>query len=105
MNYLQIGKYVRMEKNHLILIHENNLIMYVSITKAKPIENFKLELTFENGEVKLFDVKPFMDKGIFRELYDIELFETVRKSFDAIEWENEADIDPEVLYDNSIKKE
>jgi len=46
-----------------------------------------------------------MDKGFFRELYDIELFETVKKSFDTIEWENEADIDPEVLYEHSIKME
>ena len=77
--------------------------MYNSVDKVKPLEDYKLELTFDNGEVKLFDVKPFMDKGIFRELYDIELFKTVKKSFDTVEWKNEADIDPEVLYENSIK--
>ena len=78
-------------------------VMYNSVDKVKPLEDYKLELTFDNGEVKLFDVKPFMDKGIFRELYDIELFKTVKKSFDTVEWKNEADIDPEVLYENSIK--
>jgi len=29
------------------------------------------------------------------------MFRTVRVSFDCIEWSNQADIDPEVLYQNS----
>lgn len=71
------------------------------IKEVKPQENYILRITFENGEQRMFDMKPYLDFGIFKELKDIKLFNTVRKSFDTIEWDNEADIDPEVLYEKS----
>ena len=76
--------------------------MYLTIKDVKPIENYKLLLTFDDESVKLFDMKPFLEKGIFKELQDEDLFKTVRVSFDSIEWSNGADVDPETLYDDSI---
>lgn len=76
--------------------------MYLSVKEVKPLDEYKLLLTFENGEVKLFDMKPYLDKGIFRELKNISLFKSARVNFDTVEWENEADIDPETLYEDSI---
>lgn len=76
--------------------------MYLAIIDVKPLQDYKLLLTFENGEKRIFDMKPYLDKGIFRELKDEKIFKTVRVSFDSIEWSNEADIDPEVLYEDSI---
>ncbi len=72
--------------------------MYLSVKEVKPVPDYQLDLTFENGEKRLFDMKPYLETGIFRELRDIELFNTVRVSFDTIEWANEADMDPEFLY-------
>lgn len=43
-------------------------------------------------------MNPYLGLGIFRELRDISKFKTVRVSFDSIEWENEVDLDPKVLY-------
>ena len=57
-------------------------------------------LTFSNGEKRQFDMNPYLDKGIFQEL---SIFNTVRVGFDTIEWENEADLNPEVLYKVSVK--
>lgn len=68
-------------------------------------ENYLLLLTFENGEIRQFDMKPYLDLGIFQELKDLKLFQTVRTSFDTIEWANEADLDPELLYQKSIRLE
>ena len=48
-------------------------------------------------------MKPYLEQGIFQELKDLRLFKTVKTSFDSIEWDNEADFDPEILYQNSIK--
>jgi hypothetical protein len=48
-------------------------------------------------------MKPYLDLGLFQELRDLSLFKTVRTSFDTIEWENEADLDPELLYHKSIR--
>jgi hypothetical protein len=77
--------------------------MYLAIKEVRPQDNYMLLLTFENGEKRQFDMKPYLDLGIFQELKDLRLFNTVKTSFDSVEWENEADIDPETLYQNSIR--
>ena len=77
--------------------------MYLAIKEVNPLDNYLLLLTFENGEKRQFDMKPYLDLGIFKELKDQRLFRTVKTNFDSIEWDNEADFDPEVLYQNSIK--
>lgn len=76
--------------------------MNIAIKEVHPIENYQLILTIENGEKRQFDMNPYLDKGIFRELCDVTVFNTVRLSFDTIEWAIEADLDPEILYEQSI---
>ena len=77
--------------------------MYLAITQVVPLDNYLLKLTFQNDEVKEFDMKPYLDKGIFIELKEKSMFNTVKVSFDSIEWANEADFDPEFLYQYSHK--
>lgn len=77
--------------------------MYLVVVDVKPLEEYKLLLTFENGEKKVFNMKPYLDKGVFRELKEKKLFKTVRVSFDSVEWSNKADIEPEVLYEDSVE--
>lgn len=77
--------------------------MYVAVKKVVPLDNYQLLLTFENEEKRQFNMKPYLDTGLFKELKNIDLFKTARVSFDTVEWENEIDIDPEVLYSDSIK--
>jgi hypothetical protein len=61
----------------------------------------QLLLTFENGERRIFDMKPYLTKGIFAELRDESVFRSVRVCFDTVEWSNGADLCPEVLYAHS----
>ena len=75
--------------------------MYFTVKKVEPANDYYLLLTFETGEKKRFDMKPYLDIGIFKELKDISIFNTVRKSFDTIKWDNQADLDPELLYEKS----
>ena len=77
--------------------------MYLAVKDVEPQDNYILLLTFENGEKRQFDMKPYLNLGVFRELKDIRLFKTVKPSFDSIEWDNEADFDPEVLYQKSVR--
>jgi hypothetical protein len=77
--------------------------MYLAIKDVIPQDNYLLILTFENGEKRQFDMKPYLHLGIFKELQDLRLFKTVKTNFDSIEWDNEADFDPEILYQKSIK--
>ena len=76
--------------------------MYFSVKQVEPKADFMLLLTFENGEKRLFDMKPFLNTGIFKELRDIDLFNTVHVSFNSVTWDNEADFDPEALYEGGL---
>lgn len=75
--------------------------MYLAVKGVKAIDNYKLILTFENNEKRLFDMTPYLELGVFKTLKDENLFKTVKVSFDTIEWSNGVDIDPETLYEDS----
>ncbi len=77
--------------------------MYLSVIDVKPLDGYKLLLTFENEEKRLFDVSPYLSIGKFSELKKLSLFNTVRIKFDSIEWNNGLDLDPELLYQKSIE--
>ena len=78
--------------------------MYLAIKNVKPLKNYLLLLKFENGEEKIFDVKPYLNIGKFQELKDENVFKSVKVSFDSIEWANQLDLDPEILYEKSYNK-
>ena len=77
--------------------------MYFAVTDVTPLNNYLLRLKFRNGEEKLFDMKPYLETGIFKELKDEAIFKTAKISFDTVEWCNEADIDPETIYHESVQ--
>ncbi len=76
--------------------------MFFAVTDVTPLNDYTLRLKFKNGEEKVFDMKPYLETGIFKALKDESIFKTVKVSFDTVEWANEADIDPETLYHESI---
>ncbi|HCS65102.1 MAG TPA: DUF2442 domain-containing protein, partial [Cellvibrio sp.] len=39
--------------------------MNPSVISVEPQEGYKLKLHFTNGDLKVFDVSPYLDKGIF----------------------------------------
>ena len=72
--------------------------MNPSLKAAEALDNYKLKVLFDNGEVKEFDVAPFLDKGIFVELKDAEYFSKVSVAFGAVQWPNEQDFSNDTLY-------
>ncbi len=76
--------------------------MQPTIVAVEPMDQYMLLLAYDNGEKRMFDLKPYLELGIFMALKDKRVFETVRVSFDSVEWSNHADIDPETLYENSV---
>ena len=68
---------------------------------VEPIENYELKIIFDNGEVKIFDVKPYFGHKVFEELKDEKMFNTVKVAGLSIEWDNGADICPDELYNLS----
>lgn len=77
--------------------------MYIAVSQVKSLEDFKLLITFTNGEQGIFDVSPYLSVGKFSELRDTALFNSVTVKFDTVEWANHLDMDPEFLYDKCTK--
>jgi hypothetical protein len=71
------------------------------VTDVKPSQDFALVLTFSNGEVRLFDVKPYLEKGIFRELRELRAFNSVRPFLGSVQWQGGQDLCPDTLYQES----
>lgn len=72
------------------------------VKKVKLLGEFKLYIVFENGEERIFDVKPYLNKGIFTELKSIEKFKSAHISGGTVQWENEADFCPDTLFEDSV---
>jgi len=72
--------------------------MHPRVTKAIPKKNYQVELQFDNGEERVFDVSPYLNKGIFTELKEPEVFYSVKAVDGTIQWQNDADFCPDTLY-------
>lgn len=67
-----------------------------------PNSDFTLKIEFTNGEIKVFDVKPFLNIEIFKELSDYNKFQNVKPVLDSIQWSGGQDLCPDTLYLESI---
>lgn len=71
------------------------------VVHAWPHDDYTLTLTFEGGEQRLFDLKPYMDTEVFGPLRDVELFRQVKVVYGSIEWPGERDLAHDMLYATS----
>lgn len=51
-----------------------------------PLGNYMLEVLFDNGEKKIFDVKPYLKFKQFKELCPDELYNNSKKYKEEIVW-------------------
>lgn len=72
--------------------------MNPSVCSVEARDDYKLVVTFDNGEKKIFDVSPFLDKGVFVELKNIGYFKQAKVAFGAVEWPHEQDFSKDTLY-------
>ena len=81
--------------------------MSPEVKAVNPNPDYTLTITFENGEVRIFDVKPYMNRSdFFGELKDLKLFNTVKPSFlGSVEWKNRQDLSADTLYLESKRAE
>jgi len=74
------------------------MIMNPYIKKVQTLDNHCLMLWFENGEQRIFDLKPYLNKGVFSQLKSLSLFASVRVVAGSIEWSNGIDLSYDTLY-------
>src|ERR1043166_2515508 len=72
------------------------------VKKVYPEADYRLRLVFSNDEVRLFDVKPFLHVGVFRELRDESRFRSVRAFLGTVQWAGGQDLCPDTLYESSV---
>ena len=67
-----------------------------------PLENYILRLIFEGGEVRDFDMKPYLDLGIFQGLRDVSFFQEAYMEFGSVEWPGGQGLSYDTLYLESV---
>ena len=75
------------------------------IAQVTPTDNYKLELTFTNGEQGVYDCSELLDFGVFKELRNISYFKQAKVEYGTVTWPHEQDICPDTLYLDSVKME
>jgi hypothetical protein len=68
------------------------------VTSVQPLPEYRLLVEFSNGERKIFDVTPYLSKGVFVQLRDLAIFAAVRVTFCSVEWPGEIDLSHDTLY-------
>jgi hypothetical protein len=74
------------------------LLDVVSVTAR---DDNNLELVFENGEKRIFDMRPFFDKKPFVKLFNSPLFFKAFVGYGTVVWPGNIDIAPETLWARS----
>jgi len=71
--------------------------MYWDVKLVKPKSNYRIYIEIEDGRKGLFNMTPYLNHGVFKELRDVNYFNQVDILFGAVTWPNEQDIAPETL--------
>lgn len=64
---------------------------------VEPLDDYHILVELVDGRKGVFDLKPYLDRGVLRELQDGHYFSQVGIVFGAVTWPNEQDIAPETL--------
>lgn len=71
--------------------------MYWDVKHVHPLENHEIYVELADGRKGIFDLKPYLHHGVFKELQDKAYFSQVGIVFGAVTWPHEQDIAPETL--------
>lgn len=76
-----------------------------NVKTVKPLPDYRLFVEMEDGRNGIFDLKPYLNHGVFRELQDVHYFNQVGIQFGAVTWPHEQDVAPETLLAEMIPVE
>ena len=76
--------------------------MYWDAKVVKPLPDYRIYVEIEDGRQGVFDMKPYLDRGVFRELKDVHYFNQAGILFGAVTWPHEQDIAPETLIEDMV---
>ncbi|MGV8122942.1 MAG: DUF2442 domain-containing protein [Candidatus Xenobiia bacterium LiM19] len=68
------------------------------ITSFRYCEDYKIEVTFQDGTKAINDIEPWLNDGIFKALRDKEFFHRAKIENGTVTWPNGADFCPDAYY-------
>ena len=72
-----------------------------TVTQVRARENYMLELEFNTGETRVFDARPYLERGVFTRLKDPAIFKQAYVAYDTVCWPGNLDIAPEPMKTHS----
>ena len=69
------------------------------VKSVQPTNDHKLQITFTNDEVGVYDCAPLLNFGVFQEFRDINYFRQAAVAHGTVVWPNGQDICPDTLYE------
>jgi len=69
-----------------------------TIIEIRANDDWTLDVAFNDGAERRFDVKPLLDCEAFVQLHNIDMFKMIRNGGYFVEWPNEADLSADTLY-------
>ena len=67
------------------------------VKTVRPLDDYQVYVELKDGREGIFDLKPYLNHGVFKELRDKSYFSRVDVVLGAVTWPNEQDIAPETL--------
>jgi hypothetical protein len=67
-----------------------------------PLADYRLLVEFENNERRIFDLTPYLNKGVFTQLRDPSRFRLARVIAGSVEWPGEIDLSYDTVYMQSV---
>ena len=74
--------------------------MFLHVTKAKPLDNYRVEVTFDDGRQGVADLTEALEGPAFESLKEPDIFREFRvdEELQTIVWPNGTDLAPEYIY-------
>ena len=76
--------------------------MFIHVTNAKYIDNYKVWLSFNDGAQGEVDLSTELHGEVFEPLKDIDFFKSFKLEGHTLSWKNGADFAPEFLREQIV---
>jgi uncharacterized protein YnzC (UPF0291/DUF896 family) len=73
------------------------------IKEISVLDDFKINIIYVTGEEKVFDMKDELKNSYYEKLNNKVYFMQAKNAEVTIEWPDGEDVDPNKLYENSVK--
>ena len=75
--------------------------MNPEVKKVTVLDNYILEIEFDNGQKGQFSMLPYLDYPIYAPLKDYSVFKDAKVTMGFISWNDDIDMSPDTLYIDS----